>query len=161
MTGLCECGCGQATTVATKTDRARGWVKGQPKRFIRGHARTGRYSDPVERIMTRSMRVDQGHSTPCLVFTGGLLKTGYAAVSIGGVNGAHKRIHRLIWEHHHGEIPADREIDHVCHNPRTCSGGPSCPHRSCHEITHLALRTHLENVQRGSKCIPLRQEVPA
>jgi hypothetical protein len=35
---LCECGCGQPTNPAPKTCRRKGWVAGQPLRFIRGHA---------------------------------------------------------------------------------------------------------------------------
>src|SRR5712691_2773604 len=35
--GLCECGCGLAAPIATQTMRRRGWIKGQPVRFIRGH----------------------------------------------------------------------------------------------------------------------------
>jgi hypothetical protein len=38
MTGLCECGCGGKTNLALCTDPLRGWVKGQPFRFLRGHA---------------------------------------------------------------------------------------------------------------------------
>jgi endogenous inhibitor of DNA gyrase (YacG/DUF329 family) len=34
---LCECGCGQETKVASKTATSRGWIKGQPLRFINGH----------------------------------------------------------------------------------------------------------------------------
>lgn len=34
----CECGCGQPTNPAPKTCRRKGWVAGQPLRFIRGHA---------------------------------------------------------------------------------------------------------------------------
>lgn len=34
----CECGCGRPTSIAKVTDSARGWVAGQPVRFIRGHA---------------------------------------------------------------------------------------------------------------------------
>lgn len=34
---LCECGCGQPTSIAKKTDRHNGTVKGQPKRFIKNH----------------------------------------------------------------------------------------------------------------------------
>lgn len=41
-TGLCECGCGQRTTVASETHSKFGWVKGQPLRFVRGHSRKGR-----------------------------------------------------------------------------------------------------------------------
>lgn len=38
---LCECGCGQPTPIAKKTDRKRGYVKGEPVRFRKGHwART-------------------------------------------------------------------------------------------------------------------------
>jgi hypothetical protein len=35
--GLCECGCGQSTPIANKTDPRRSWVKGQAHRFIQGH----------------------------------------------------------------------------------------------------------------------------
>ena len=35
--GLCECGCGEKTTIAAKTNRRLGWVKGQPIRFVNGH----------------------------------------------------------------------------------------------------------------------------
>lgn len=34
---FCECGCGQETRLAPQTDTAKGWVKGQPKRFLLGH----------------------------------------------------------------------------------------------------------------------------
>lgn len=37
---LCECGCGQETKLASKTAKSRGWVKGQPLRFINGHNAT-------------------------------------------------------------------------------------------------------------------------
>jgi len=35
---LCECGCGKPTTISMKNCSRYGWVKGKPKRFIRGHA---------------------------------------------------------------------------------------------------------------------------
>jgi|SRR4029077_16163270 hypothetical protein len=34
---LCECGCGEAAPVAPRTNRSKGWVKGKPLRFVRGH----------------------------------------------------------------------------------------------------------------------------
>jgi len=36
--GLCQCGCKQPTKIAPITSRAIGWVKGEPTRFIIGHA---------------------------------------------------------------------------------------------------------------------------
>lgn len=35
--GLCECGCGQRTAIARWTNTAKGWIRGQPKRFVNGH----------------------------------------------------------------------------------------------------------------------------
>ena len=35
--GYCECGCNMKTKLATHTHRKRGWVKGEPLRFINGH----------------------------------------------------------------------------------------------------------------------------
>lgn len=40
--GLCQCGCGGRTSIAPETRLAIGHVKGQPFRFIRGHAVKGR-----------------------------------------------------------------------------------------------------------------------
>lgn len=36
--GFCQCGCGKKTKIAPITSRAIGWVKGQPTRYIMGHA---------------------------------------------------------------------------------------------------------------------------
>lgn len=35
--GFCYCGCGQYTEIATQTRSDRDWVKGEPKKYIRGH----------------------------------------------------------------------------------------------------------------------------
>lgn len=35
--GLCQCGCGEATYVPRSNSSAKGWVKGEPTRFKRGH----------------------------------------------------------------------------------------------------------------------------
>lgn len=47
--GLCECGCGERTRLAEKTDRAAGWVRGEPLRFLRFHGRKG----PRPEVRTR------------------------------------------------------------------------------------------------------------
>lgn len=33
----CQCGCGETPGLASRTDSAKGWVKGFPKRFVAGH----------------------------------------------------------------------------------------------------------------------------
>jgi hypothetical protein len=37
IAGLCLCGCGQATQIATRTDSRKGWKKGFPQQFISWH----------------------------------------------------------------------------------------------------------------------------
>lgn len=39
MTRTCECGCGETPNPAPFTSAYRGWVKGEPVRYIKGHAR--------------------------------------------------------------------------------------------------------------------------
>lgn len=37
MAALCQCGCGQKVRIAPRTDRAKGWVQGEPLKYLRGH----------------------------------------------------------------------------------------------------------------------------
>lgn len=39
--GLCQCGCGGKTSIAPRNHRSRGWVKGQPVRFLPNHFHEG------------------------------------------------------------------------------------------------------------------------
>lgn len=55
--GRCHCGCGASTKIIAYTDRSRGWIKGQPYRFLSGHAirlasyhRRQRVGDTVDRV---------------------------------------------------------------------------------------------------------------
>ena len=40
-TGLCKCGCGKKTWIPTETCRKRGYVKGQPVDYYKGHSQRG------------------------------------------------------------------------------------------------------------------------
>lgn len=78
----------------------------------------------------------------CLVFMGVLTGGGYGRTS-EQVDGRTKDryTHRVVYEHHHGEIPKDLMVLHSCDN------------RPCVEITHLRLGTVRNNaadmVERG------------
>lgn len=44
--GLCECGCGEITSLAPSSQSRDGWTRGQPLRFVRGH--NGRKHPPQD-----------------------------------------------------------------------------------------------------------------
>lgn len=58
----------------------------------------------------------------------------------------HSPAHRFAYAQAHGVIPPGLVLDHICHDPATCSGGPSCLHRRCVNPTHLKAVPQAENV---------------
>jgi hypothetical protein len=92
--GLCECGCGQTTRLAPGTDRRRGWIKGQPLRFIKGH---------------KDRREPSWRAEPngCWRWLGRFDANGY------GRQGR-RWAHRIVYELLVGPIPAGAVLDHLC-----------------------------------------------
>lgn len=66
--GLCKCGCGQPTAISTYTWDLRGYVKGQPRDYIRGHNQRGKPTPQAFAAgqMTRHarMRAAKQHGPP-------------------------------------------------------------------------------------------------
>lgn len=58
--------------------------------------------------------------------------------------------HVYSWELANGPVPAGMTIDHLCHTPESCAGGPACQHRRCVNPAHLTLATYRDNALRGS-----------
>jgi hypothetical protein len=124
--GLCECGCGGMTRIASRNHAKYGWVKGEPMRFIRGHAgRKARYYE--ER--------DCGYSTPCWIWLGTINSKGYGMIGKGLVGSP--SAHRRMYEERIGLVPDGKELDHLCRV------------RACVNPAHLEPVTHRENVRRG------------
>lgn len=77
-------------------------------------------------------------SSGCLLWSGGLTKNGYAAISQrSGSDRQDFYIHRLMYEWLVGPIPEGLEIDHLCRV------------RHCASPAHLEAVTRRENTLRG------------
>ena len=121
--GLCQCGCGRATRIASRTRASEGIVKGEPKRFVLGHnARTS----PVDYLVDEAA---------CWVWQRSIAWSGYG---MAWRDGKHVLAHRAYYEEWVGPIPDGYQLDHLCRN------------RACVNPEHLEVTTRRQNVRRGS-----------
>lgn len=103
---LCECGCGEFTWVSPQTRAAKGWVKGEARRFLAGH--TGGPPAPSEYVVNSL--------TGCWVWQRGVNEKGYGVLQADGRR--RKKAHRLFFERHVGPIPEGHDVHHLCQNRR-------------------------------------------
>lgn len=91
----------------------------------------------------RMMRKIQILPNGCWMFTGTIDEiNGYGRIGFRGRNWVAHRAFHTIWR---GEIPNGVQLDHICHDPRSCAGGPSCPHRRCCNPYHTEHSTPAGN----------------
>jgi hypothetical protein len=102
--GFCQCGCGGKTTIATQAWARYGWVKGEPKRYIYGHAQRAKGPEYLVE--------DRGYETPCWVWQRYTTRLGYGA---RGINGRVIHAHRHAYQQARGvELPIGTEVHHLC-----------------------------------------------
>lgn len=125
--GYCQCGCGERTPVAARTNRSWGAVKGEPLRFLHGHAQRLRRRDEYQ-------LVDHGYDTTCWEWLGCTNSKGYPVKS---VDGRRELAHRVYYEHFVAPIPGGLQLDHLCR------------YRRCVRPDHLEPVTQIVNMQRA------------
>jgi hypothetical protein len=123
---ICECGCGQPTLIADKSDSRIGWTRGQPLRFI--HRHNPRKYQGVPYLVNES---------GCWVWQWARDERGYGLDYQHGNRKVYAHI--LIYEQHRGPVPEGMELDHTCRNP------------PCVNPDHLDPVPHMVNVQRGGR----------
>jgi hypothetical protein len=128
--GYCHCGCGLLAPIAKRTDSRRGYVAGEPTRFINHHAtRVRPLQDPTERYWSQ---VDRS-TTPdgCWPWIGALDESGYGRF---WVNGRYQQATHIALELAGWIIPFEwLEALHLCDNP------------GCVRPDHLKIGTTEEN----------------
>jgi hypothetical protein len=122
--GLCMCGCGAKTHLATRTRPTRGDVRGQPVRYVKAH----NTYPPVPQYI-----VDP--TSGCWVWQRTTDASGYGQMR---ANRQTAYAHRVFWEREHGRIPGGLQLDHLCRN------------RRCVNPDHMELVTTRENTRRGA-----------
>jgi hypothetical protein len=125
--GRCACGCGQLTSIATQTRTDRGWVKGHPVRWVRGHGRRAR---------VRYIESDTGYRSPCWLWQLSKDCNGYARVAH---QGRKTFAHCVYYQQRYGPVPKGLELDHLCRV------------RCCVNPDHLEPVSHAVNCQRGRR----------
>lgn len=121
-----------------------------PAMDIKNHERSIRES-LLERFNNREMIIDGD----CILWSGVKTPDGYGYIKQMSTRSELVRksttifVHRLAYQQAYGDIPTGMVVDHTCHDPKDCTGGKDCKHRSCINPTHLKLSTFLENKVRS------------
>jgi len=119
---FCECGCGQPTKIATQTRTEAGWIKGQPRRFIKGHSNRFRINK-IERIcetcgekfLVRPDNVENGTGRFCS-------RSCYASSRVGPLNSCWRggvvdwggdNAYRAIYKPDHPKAVGNYVAEHV------------------------------------------------
>lgn len=119
--GCCLCGCGERTSSRQSSWASKGWTKGEPRSFVRGHG-----SQPLP--------IELDPHTGCWEWYGKRDKAGYGRLRRGQRDWL---AHRWVYARLVRELGSHELLDHLCRNPR------------CVSPEHLEPATDAVNVRRG------------
>lgn len=111
--GLCQCGCGAATSLASRDRRKDGvqtMVKGQPRTYVQGHCAS----------TNLRLHWEEEPETGCWIWQGAIRETGPKRVLGYGRTRARGHLelaHRVVYEILRGPVDARLQLDHLCRVP--------------------------------------------
>lgn len=144
--------------------RAKGFARGRCWRCYNEHVRTLKANGtfvplvapgPVgERLLSKTTPGYGG----CVVYTGGVNKSGYGVI---GHEGKSLGTHRVAYELLVGPAPEGMVLDHLCHTrDLSCVGGDDCLHRRCINPHHMEPVPPGENARRGRSAESAKTHCP-
>jgi hypothetical protein len=110
--GLCACGCGERTPIAPVTSKKRGWRKGEPVTYCRGHS--ARVTNRTRKLESKILITET--ETGCLIWGGATNSKGYP--QRGDHEGGNLLVHRAEYERANGPVPIGYHLHHLCETPR-------------------------------------------
>lgn len=115
----CECGCGAETNPAPYTDTAKGWVKGEPMRFLRWHRLPPIHHGPANNRFNGGLCRHPKTGRWLITGRDGSLTYFYRAVMAASL-GRELRPDEIV--HHRNGDPADDRIENLELTTRTRHG---------------------------------------
>jgi hypothetical protein len=126
---------------------------------------------PLTEAETRALRriqamIVEGEGDACsrIVFPEGMKGTDDQGYPRMKVEGRHVKTYQLVWMAANGRrLEPGETVDHECHNrDRSCPGGQGDPHRRCHKLSHLRVKTRGRNTadkeeQRRERAVELAE----
>jgi len=130
------------TEISDETYWKWNYIKGKPKRFLRGHASAA--AKILKEVPHDAYIIqDAGYETPCWIWQRSLNNKGYGMITRFRNVGL---AHRVFFTEIIGPIPDGMVLDHLCCN------------RQCVNPYHLDPVTQLENMRRYSRRVAFLEQ---